>query len=151
MKSHIVMTQCPVCHRTTPVEVDLKGYENWRRGELIQCALPTLSVRDRELLMTGICAACWEATFGPDSDDTDDEEEEAAEDPAPVLEVCRMCSGVGALKDHSPISVDDHVTCPHCDGHGETEIVTVPCMECWSTGRIGDTVCRMCNGAGWLT
>lgn len=51
---------CPLCGTRRTVEVSAEAYENWnKRGFLIQHAFPELSEDDRELLLSGICSACW--------------------------------------------------------------------------------------------
>lgn len=42
---------------------DPKDIERWNRGELIQNALPYLTIDEREFLMTGITPEEWEETF----------------------------------------------------------------------------------------
>ena len=65
---------CPECGHSTWLTVNRLGYERWQFGELhIQVALPELSDDDREMLLTGMCALCWDDMFGePDSDDPND-------------------------------------------------------------------------------
>jgi hypothetical protein len=47
--------------------VDALGYIRWSEmGENIQDALPELDADQRELLMTGTHAHCWEKMWGPD-------------------------------------------------------------------------------------
>lgn len=41
----------------------------YRQGALIQNAMPSVSVDDREFLMSGMSPAGWKATFGDESDD----------------------------------------------------------------------------------
>jgi len=46
---------------------DEAGYERWKSRTVdIQDALPSLSADERELLMTGTHAHCWEKMWGPD-------------------------------------------------------------------------------------
>lgn len=66
-----VTTRCPFCGRTHDVEVNEIDYLNWQDGELIQNAMPYLSAQEREYLITGICAHCWENMFdGMDVEDS---------------------------------------------------------------------------------
>lgn len=55
---------CTICGKGRIVKVSKIGYDRWLRGELIQNALPELSVDDRELLMSGICGECFDKLFG---------------------------------------------------------------------------------------
>lgn len=51
---------CPLCGKSWIVpDVDLDGYLAWRDGALIQQALPDMSPRQRELLISGTCDDCW--------------------------------------------------------------------------------------------
>ena len=59
----IVRTRpCPMCGNTSVLQdVDALGYIRWSEmGEMIQDALPELDEDQRELLMTGTHAHCWE-------------------------------------------------------------------------------------------
>lgn len=55
---------CAICGKGRTVKVSKVGYDRWLKGELIQNALPELSVDDRELLMSGICGECFDKIFG---------------------------------------------------------------------------------------
>ena len=60
----IVTTKpCPLCQQTSKLEVPTEGYNEWRRGEHVQHALPELSADDRELLITGCHPKCWDKMF----------------------------------------------------------------------------------------
>ena len=63
---NILCGRCQVCHNAAEVEVPTEGYWRWRRGEEIQTALPELDADQRELLLTGTHAHCWERMFGGD-------------------------------------------------------------------------------------
>ncbi len=55
-----VNTKCPFCHKQHKVNVPRADYDAWRLGtQLAQDAMPTLSIDDRELLITGICNDCF--------------------------------------------------------------------------------------------
>lgn len=56
-------TVCPFCHHATYITVNLKDWEDWRNGKLIQDAFPYLTADEREMLKTGICPDCWEKIF----------------------------------------------------------------------------------------
>lgn len=56
-----VETVCPSCGGKHFVRVNREHFKAWREdGVLIQQAMPELSADDRELLISGICADCWE-------------------------------------------------------------------------------------------
>jgi molecular chaperone DnaJ len=62
--------------------------------------------------------------------------------------VCETCHGQGAAPGTSP------VTCPECGGSGEIAVnqgffsMAQPCRRCRATGRIIETPCPTCKGAG---
>lgn len=62
---------CPHCGKTSwLVDVDALGFIRWSElGEPIQTALPDLDDDQRELLISGTHAHCWQAMFGGDDDD----------------------------------------------------------------------------------
>ena len=55
---------CPFCGKYHEVMVSEADFFAWQDGELAQNAFPYLSADEREILISGICPACWEATFG---------------------------------------------------------------------------------------
>ena len=63
---------CPMCHAKGAVVVNEAGYQAWtEKGVLMQDALPELSVDERELLISGTHAHCWEKMWAgfKESDD----------------------------------------------------------------------------------
>jgi len=51
---------CVLCQEKITVKVPTSGYHKWRYGgALIQEAMPTVSVDDREMLISQTCPACW--------------------------------------------------------------------------------------------
>ncbi len=60
---------CPFCGDKNTVMIEAKDFVDWRNGKLIQDAFPYLSADDREVIMSGICPTCWDATFGADEDE----------------------------------------------------------------------------------
>ena len=62
---------CRVCHQSSVLDgVDAPGFIEWSEmGKLIQEALPQLDADQRELLMTGTHAHCWEKIMGGSDDD----------------------------------------------------------------------------------
>ena len=65
---NVITRKCVVCgNRSKLHDVDALGYIRWSElGENIQDALPELDADQRELLMTGTHAHCWEKMWGPD-------------------------------------------------------------------------------------
>lgn len=60
----IVTTTCPVCGKSHELRVNHEALERYMyEGVLVQNAFPELSPEERELLITGIDAACWIDTF----------------------------------------------------------------------------------------
>lgn len=61
----IVQTpRCFVCGKHGAIEVNTKGYDEWRAGKFIQEALPELDTDQRELLISGTHAHCWIEMMG---------------------------------------------------------------------------------------
>ena len=60
---------CTRCGEAFLIDVSAVGYVRWLEGVPIQAALPDLSIDDRELLLTGICAQCWVNEFPVDAND----------------------------------------------------------------------------------
>ena len=55
---------CPFCGMEHAVEVNVKAFEKWQDGELIQKAMPDLSPTEREQLISVICPDCQINIFG---------------------------------------------------------------------------------------
>ena len=72
-KEVTIITRCPFCGRTNEVAANEADYLDWQDGVLVQDAFPYLSADEREMLISGICPACWASSFG-------DEDEEDPED-----------------------------------------------------------------------
>jgi hypothetical protein len=68
---NVVTPKCRVCGNNGMLEdVDALGYIRWSElGENVQDALPQLDADQRELLMTGTHAHCWETMWSPFGDD----------------------------------------------------------------------------------
>ena len=60
--------ECPRCKKLTVLELPKEGVLNWEKGMYVQDAFPELSSSDREILISGFCASCWDEMF-LDSDD----------------------------------------------------------------------------------
>lgn len=61
-----IFRRCPIHGKIKSMEIDVthEQIKAWKEGELIQDAMPHLSVDDREFVMTGITPDVWEANFG---------------------------------------------------------------------------------------
>ena len=55
--------ECGECGKVFPITMTQEGYESWIMGELIQNALPDVSVQDRELLISNTCGKCFDEMF----------------------------------------------------------------------------------------
>lgn len=64
-----VSCTCPFCGKVTEVLVPARGYRLWQEGELVQNALPDLSLADRETLISGLCLDCQSEVFGEEEDE----------------------------------------------------------------------------------
>ena len=69
METVVIPAACRMCREVYCVEVDAVGYDQWKAGELIQNALPTLSPEERELLISKTCDSCWNKLFPEDFDE----------------------------------------------------------------------------------
>ena len=72
MKDMTFERPCVFCGKTHSVDLMEYQFNLWREGELIQVAMPDVSVEDREFLISGICPKCQEDIFGVDDDDLED-------------------------------------------------------------------------------
>ena len=55
--------------RTRELDITEAQFEAWQNGDLIQDAMPQLSVSDREFLINGVTDAEWRQTFGEEDED----------------------------------------------------------------------------------
>jgi hypothetical protein len=69
MISKVVTNPCPFCGIMEMVDVPTEGLQRWQGGELIQVALPDLSIELRELLISGTHLVCWDLHMGEDDED----------------------------------------------------------------------------------
>ena len=61
---------CPFCNIQHYVEVDSKDLNAWlNKGLHVQDAFPYLGADDREMLLTGTCASCWDEHFSEEDDE----------------------------------------------------------------------------------
>lgn len=63
-----LMNTCTQCGKVSTTAVSTEGYQAWLSGVPIQVALSDLSDGEREMLLSGVCEACFDAMF-PDDDD----------------------------------------------------------------------------------
>lgn len=60
----VVQRTCPWCGNINSVEMTDEQYKQYTSGDgLVQRIFPDLSAATREILITGICPKCWDATF----------------------------------------------------------------------------------------
>ena len=59
----ILMLKCCWCDARFTVEAPHAGYMAWQAGELIQNAMPEMTVDDRERLVTGVCTDCTDDLY----------------------------------------------------------------------------------------
>ena len=66
----VVCQTCVVCKKRAELhDVDALGYMEWSQfGRPIQDALPDLDADQRELLISGTHAHCWQRLFGGDDE-----------------------------------------------------------------------------------
>lgn len=67
---------CAFCHKPTQITVSGREmFELQTSGKLIQNILPNHTPEEREMLISHMCANCWNDTFD-NYDDEDDEDDE---------------------------------------------------------------------------
>lgn len=66
--AHVVSKPCPYCGVIELIDVPTEGWLRWRAGELIQLAMPDLSIEVRELLISGTHLECWDLLYPEDDD-----------------------------------------------------------------------------------
>lgn len=71
-KEVTIVISCPLCGHEQEIEVNEMDYLEWRDGALVQDAFPYLPADIREMLISGICGACWDKML----DGVEDEEDE---------------------------------------------------------------------------
>ena len=54
-----IYKKCPSCDKEYFIVVRAQDYADWVNGKLIQDAMPYLPKEERELLISGICNACF--------------------------------------------------------------------------------------------
>lgn len=63
-------TPCPFCGEQVVLDIPLSGYLAWKKdGVFIQEALPALSEEEREMLISGVDAECWDKFMGSEEDE----------------------------------------------------------------------------------
>lgn len=63
---------CHSCGKEVSVAVDPVDLERWRGGSYVQDCFPYLGAAEREFLISGICGACWDEMFPPETEDDGD-------------------------------------------------------------------------------
>lgn len=63
-KARVTTPACPLCGQTSVMYVDKERLALWRNGMVAQRAFPDLAADERELLMTGTHADCWDDLTG---------------------------------------------------------------------------------------
>jgi len=58
-----VSRRCVQCGGVSLLEVDADAYHRWELGEHAQVVWPDWSASEREVLISGTHAACWEEIF----------------------------------------------------------------------------------------
>lgn len=55
--------RCVFCQTEHEFTVDFDDYRRWQGGAYIQEVWPDKAVDERELMVSGTCASCWDAAF----------------------------------------------------------------------------------------
>jgi hypothetical protein len=51
---------CVMCGAQAEMTLARGSFMQWRHGALVQEAFPEMAIRDRELLISGTCSACFD-------------------------------------------------------------------------------------------
>ena len=62
-KTLIHRNQCMHCDEVNELTVNAQDFKSWQNGMHIQIAFSYLNVDERELILTGTHAECWNAMF----------------------------------------------------------------------------------------
>jgi hypothetical protein len=54
-----ILAPCRLCGNRITFKVNVEGFRKWQQGEMIQRAMPELSVDLREMLISNTCGDCW--------------------------------------------------------------------------------------------
>ena len=64
MKTKTVTTKrCIVCGQSSTLTVDAVGHRRWQSGTLAQRAFPDMNIDEREMLISGTHAACFDSLY----------------------------------------------------------------------------------------
>lgn len=106
--------RCPFCRETQILQVYPSHLRAWRRGTLIQDALPELNEHERETLVTGICRTCWGIYICPTGEEPSEEFFNAAGECNALVEDFRQ-----SLRMTHDFNVVDRVAADHVARAGE--------------------------------
>ena len=56
-------TQCPFCRRISTIKMTREGFDRWQSGVHVQDAFPSMSIDDRETLISGSCGKCFDTEY----------------------------------------------------------------------------------------
>lgn len=62
-KDMYIECTCKMCGKEVDIIADQRGYNKWKKGMLIQDAMPYLTPDEREILVSGICGECFDNLF----------------------------------------------------------------------------------------
>lgn len=62
-----VCKKCTICGKKVCMKINPVDLAAWKRGTLIQDAMPYLSDGEREILISKTCGECWDAMFGEEA------------------------------------------------------------------------------------
>ena len=59
-----ISVECMGCESGHTVPITAEEEKRWLDGELLQRVIPAATPDERELLISGLCGQCFDATFG---------------------------------------------------------------------------------------
>lgn len=74
------LLRCNWCPTQIECPVNLEAIDRWRRGEMIQDAMPDMSADLREMFISGTCPKCWQDMFGLEDEPEDDDDNPPRDD-----------------------------------------------------------------------
>ena len=67
LNSAITEVKCDYCEKVYRLALSEDQERRWKRGQLIEHVAPHLTPAERELLMSGLCGACFEKLTARDA------------------------------------------------------------------------------------
>lgn len=63
-KTHVVVNTCMFCNKPNRIEMPDAAFRKWKAGAFLQDAWPEATADQREVVISGTHAECWDKMFG---------------------------------------------------------------------------------------